>query len=247
MIQNGKRLTQNWRRKIFFKAAEILSEVWSSTVIDGHPVDCAAVEIGNSFEAPTPDPEWVSRHVLQARYSLQVVKCDDTRCCKPFVSDWPLVFPDRFIPPPAVYQYDSIGVVAVEPEVYFGDPNATQSKFEFASLQKRLILQKTPVAGSEYGRMPFDLYCPKMKDKLSKGICPTCNMYWPSSAAMLRHKKCHSNRFRAVLEEDETEDVEEDEKTEDEEEMPHQDRDEDMAMPVFENIFEKLQSPFEEE
>ena len=41
--------------------------------------------------------------------------------------------------------------------------------------------------------------------------------------------------------------MEEDEETDDEEEMPHQDRDEDMAMPVFENVFEKLQSPFDDE
>ena len=41
----------------------------------------------------------------------------------------------------------------------------------------------------------FDLYCPPIKGKLSKGICKTCNQYWPSEAAMLRHKKAHKMKF----------------------------------------------------
>ena len=42
--------------------------------------------------------------------------------CKPFVTYWPVVFPERFIPQPVVYQYDSFSVVAVKLSDYFKNP-----------------------------------------------------------------------------------------------------------------------------
>ena len=175
----------------------------------------------------------------QSRYSLQVVKCDNPRCCKQFKTDWHLVFPERFIPPPSIYKYDSAGVIAVETENYLNYPNSTQNSFEFAPLQKRLLLCKKTVEGSEYVKIPFDLYCPSMKDKLTKGICPICESYWPSTAAMRRHKKCHKPQKSHT--------VSDEEETDDESEQSPQVVENDRPMPIFENIFEILQSPFVEE
>ena len=100
---NGKIIDKDLGKRNFSKAAQVLSEVWSNTVIDKHPVGCTAVALDQEFTPLTIDPKWVSRHVLQARYFLQVLKCDDTRWCKPFVTDWPVVFPERFMPPPVVH------------------------------------------------------------------------------------------------------------------------------------------------
>ena len=141
----------------------------------------------------TPDPSWVSRHVQQSRYALQVVKCDDRECCEMFKTDWEKVFPERFVPFPAVYSIGTNGIIAVEPSSYFKN----LKKFEFASLQKRVLLKKIPEEGKKYDKIiPFDLYCPSMEDKIKPGICPICCTYWPSAAAMLRHKKCHGKRKR---------------------------------------------------
>ena len=60
----------------FYKAAEVLSEVWSQTVVDGYPVECNAVPIGKEYIPPNPDPVWVN-HCLQSHYCLQIVKCHD--------------------------------------------------------------------------------------------------------------------------------------------------------------------------
>ena len=46
--------------------------------------------------------------------------------------------------------------------------------------------------------VPFDLYCPSMQGKLSKGICPICKSYCPNVAAMLRHKKCHQKTKQII-------------------------------------------------
>ena len=81
--------------------------------------------------------------------------------------------------------YKSNGPVAVEPPVYVDNPK----KLEFVQFTKRLLPEKTPMPGKEYDEVPFDLYCPSMQKKLEKGICKLCRRYWPSAAAMTRHKK----------------------------------------------------------
>ena len=60
-------------KKNFFQAAEILSEIWSKMVIDGHPVDCLVIPLGQEHVPSTPDPTWVSKHVQQPWYSLQIL------------------------------------------------------------------------------------------------------------------------------------------------------------------------------
>ena len=73
-------------------------------------------------------------------YSLQVAKCLVPNYCALFLSDWLTVFPKRFIPPPAVYQYTVYGMTTVEPTECFANP----LKCEFAPLASRLLLKKSP-------------------------------------------------------------------------------------------------------
>ena len=171
----------------FYKAAEVLCEVWSKTVIDGHRVHCEPLRAGCEIDLGEVDPEWASRHVRQSRYSIQIVKCADTDCCPGFATNWMDVFQSRFIPAPAVYKYCSAGRVAEEPRLVFEKPN----EYKYAPLKDRLIKQLCPREADKYAVVPFDLYCPSMVDKLKKGICTHCNSYWPSQAAMKRHAKCH--------------------------------------------------------
>ena len=97
------------------------------------------------------------------------------------------MFPAQFCPPPSVYKYSENSMVAVEPEKYFKDPK----KYEFAPLSLRITLQKYPDPAKKYLNVPLDLYCPSMQDKLENGICKSCGHYWPSRAAMMRHRKGH--------------------------------------------------------
>ena len=74
MDSSGKTI-EDLEKRIFFHAAEILSGIWSKTVIDGKLVECEAVPLGNEHVPEDPVQEWVMRHVQQAGYSFQVVKC----------------------------------------------------------------------------------------------------------------------------------------------------------------------------
>ena len=59
----GKTKDLDLEKKNFFQAAEILSEIWSKTVIDEHPVDCIAIPLGQEHVPSTPDLTWVSKHM----------------------------------------------------------------------------------------------------------------------------------------------------------------------------------------
>ena len=170
----------------FYKAAEVLSEVWSQTVIDGYPVECNVFPIGKEYIPPNPDPGWVSKNCLQYRYCLQIVKCCDIACCSTFETNWLTVFNNHFIPFPAIYRYAKHGMDAAEPSVYFESPN---NPLNFAPLFERLLWKRYPAESAKYEVTTFDLYCPLMKGKLDKGIFKTCNQYWPSKAVMLRRNQ----------------------------------------------------------
>ena len=247
---SGKTADLELEKKKFFKAAEILSNIWSETVIDGHPVDSQAIPLDQTFIPPATDAKWISEHVQQTRYTLQIAKCQNEPCCEPFVTDWLVAFPDRFVPFPAIYSYGPNGPVAVEPSEYIKNPKS----FDFVKLNNRLLLKKTPIAGGVYTKVPFDLYCPSMQGKLSKGICPVCESYWPSAAAMLRHKKCHRKISQLIQNEGSESELEsEDERNEialsefisgnESESNKHETEN---IIPKFINIFDILASPFME-
>ena len=246
----GKTTDIELEKENFFKAAEVLTEVWSKTVIDGHKVHCEPLHAGCEKEPEHVDPDWAATHVQQSRYSLQIVKCFNTDCCPTFATNWAHVFPSRFIPLPAVYEYSPTGMAAVEPRTVFAKPR----DYIYAPLKERLIQQLMPREASKYGIAPFDLYCPSMVDKLKKGICRQCGSYWPSQAAMLRHAKCHkragrSNQVQVLQENPEQAEVILHDSDSDGEATVTVvvENDEANAIMPVRNIFEVLQSPFVEE
>ena len=202
-------------------------------MIDGRPVDSQAVPLDQSFVPPTPDANWVAKRVRQTRYTLQIVKCQNQKCCEPFKTNWLDVFPNRFVPLPAVYKYKSNGSVAVEPSEYVKNSR----DYEFTPLIKRLLLKKSPGKAKVYVEVCFDIYCPSMKEQLEKGICPICNSYCPSRAAMLRHKKCHTVRNHAEIEEHDDIEIEDKEiEIDDSSDEVDNEKASADAMPIFDNI-----------
>ena len=119
-----------------------------------------------------------------------VVKCLDINCCQPFTTNWMTIFPQRFLPRPAVYKFGSKGLLPVEPSEYFDKPKDCK----FASLRDRLVAGLSPDEAKNFDRPPFDLYCPSMTEKLSECICDKCGAYWPSKAAVRRHATFHKKQ-----------------------------------------------------
>ena len=125
-------------------------------------------------------------------------------------------------------KYTDRGNEAVEPNAYFDNP-----KLEFDSLSQRMIVKEQPNKANQFLKVPFDLYCPSMKDTLENGICETCGSYWPSKAAKDRHKKC-LRMSDDIDSEDESDEIEESTPETNEEDR----------MPIFNNVFELFKWPF---
>ena len=60
---SGNTLDKKLEEENFYAAADALSDIWSQTVIDKHPVDCQTVKKGSQFIPPEPSPDWISKHV----------------------------------------------------------------------------------------------------------------------------------------------------------------------------------------
>ena len=57
---SGQTVDRELEVKNFQKAAELLSEVWEKTLIDGYPLNCKVVSVGNMYEPLIPDLVWVA-------------------------------------------------------------------------------------------------------------------------------------------------------------------------------------------
>ena len=100
----------------FRKAGEILGEVCSNVVIDGHPVVTAYVE-SKELEPSPPTELWLSTHLQTSQYFLQIIKYNNLTCCGKMRSAWKMVFPKQYLPPPSVLQKSEEGPVVPKPSM----------------------------------------------------------------------------------------------------------------------------------
>ena len=73
---SGKTLDKELEEENFYAAADVLSNIWSQTVIDKHQVNCKTVKKGSQFIPPEPSPDWISKHVQVMCYTDTIFQCD---------------------------------------------------------------------------------------------------------------------------------------------------------------------------
>ncbi|CAG8588871.1 40509_t:CDS:2 [Gigaspora margarita] len=81
-----------------FKAAgEILAFVWENTVINSYPVLVEYIDPEEHDQSRLDEKSaaWIERHTMTCHYITQVVKCNDTSCCRPFCSGILQLFPNQ--------------------------------------------------------------------------------------------------------------------------------------------------------
>lgn len=72
---NGKTLDPDLERENFAHAGNILAEIWSNTIIDGHKTIASYVKPEDSEKSEIDTlvtAEWRSRHVRESHYFFQV-------------------------------------------------------------------------------------------------------------------------------------------------------------------------------
>ena len=177
---SNKTVDEDLEKENFKAAGEILAKIWSESVIDDHPVVARYVDIPDTpRDAVECDKseEWKSVHVVQSQYMLQIVKCSNEKCCKPFRTNFLEYFPNRFLPPPIPIVAIPSGLAVSSEKGHFGD--LFQALF-FCKLSNGC----------------FDQYCPSLqktdkkgKTTIEKRTCWKCGKYHSTIKAMTAHKR----------------------------------------------------------
>ena len=165
-------------KRNFKKAGEVLVKVWNELLIDKFPVVCKYLE-NSAMEPVAYEESWVSKHCRISQYFLQVVKCTDEKCCGPFRTDWLRIFPDRFLPAPIQFRQDGGPTVPPVSQVKTTD--------HYAGLWQRIAISNL-VPMHNHQILPYDMYCPSVKSTVKQRVCNLCGIYFPSIAAVKRHK-----------------------------------------------------------
>jgi hypothetical protein len=242
---SGRTIDDELELKNFEKAGETLAQIWSNVVLDSHPVVARYVDPNEQpVEADALDPEWEATHVRVSQYLLQIVRCNGP-CCGPWRSNWLEVIGRRFLPAPYPYERGTRGLVVPEP----GDIESNKARF--GTLAQRLAYAgcSEPEAASSFTKnqmeVPYDLYNPVVKSEMFKDrVCQDCGIYFPSKAAVKRHKPAHKKvPLGRNSESEDHENVDEDPENE-ESEVDDEGTTEDA--PIYRNIFEIMANPWVE-
>lgn len=176
---SGKTIDAELEVKNFNKAGEILKEIWSDLTFDDYPVVSEYIEPGKGCIADDDiikkSDEWVATHVRSSQYFLQIVRCEDRKCCKPFRSSINQILQNRFIQAPLPLKNDSSLIITKE-------SNAFGNLFLNELLHKEVNVSTA---------MSYDQYCPSVADKVKTRTCTVCNLYFASLTLLKNHAKIH--------------------------------------------------------
>lgn len=168
----------------FQKAGETLASVWGSTVIDGFETVAAYIPPDHShLNYPYQNDKsikWISEHVHQSQYLLQIIKCGNRNCCSAYrctaLFD---LLPNGILPPPIVFQNNTDNPAIVEQAI----PNLKLN--DFAPLFMAVQLNKNQQ------KIPYDRLCPSVQTQLPSRICPKCSKYFATKTTLNEHLKIH--------------------------------------------------------
>ena len=188
----GLTIDTNLEKKNFSFAGSTLAEIWSQTVIDGHPIVAEYIDPELSELKPeslqSKDPIWFAAHVRTSQYFTQIVKCNNTCCCSKPRSSYFTFMPERFLAPPIpIVQTPLDGLKAPERNVH-----EQNHRFPSLFVSKSLDLDEIlPRSTKAFKVLPYDLYCPSVHSQLLDRSCNICFLYFASKVMLHKHMVVH--------------------------------------------------------
>ena len=175
-----KNINTNLEKRNFKAAGEILAKVWEEILL--HNFLAVADYVENAAKDHIDlNEKWISVHCRISQYLLQIVRCNDSKCCGDFRTTWKSVFSSHFLPAPVPVWQIPQGSAALS----VSDVKASDS---FIDLWKRIGIQQL-IPNSGFSQMPYDLYCPSLKVKVKNMVCKQCGIYYPSIVARKHHRQ----------------------------------------------------------
>ncbi|CAG8846408.1 23185_t:CDS:2, partial [Gigaspora margarita] len=142
----------------FKVAGEILASVWENTVIND-PEEHYQSRLDEKSVA------WIERHTMTCRYITQVVKCNDTSCCRPFRSGILQLLSNQFFSPPILVQQKSHGICAAS--INASDDTTHFSNFLLSTLMARKLIP--PEMNLQH--FSFNWYSPTINKSINEYLC----------------------------------------------------------------------------
>jgi hypothetical protein len=97
------------------------------------------------------------------------------------------ILQNKFLPPPISITQTSEGLKGSTRD----EPQHFPSMFLLNSINTSKMLPK-PVSGFKV--IPYDLYCPSLKDCLKDRVCANCGLYFATQVMLKEHKKLHKSK-----------------------------------------------------
>ncbi|KAK3928620.1 Methionine--tRNA ligase [Frankliniella fusca] len=174
---SGNTIDKDLEIKNFEHAGTVLADIWSEMVLDGHPVVAKYVPPNEDLPDVTEMPQrWYADHVRESQYMFQVVKCDNLNCCSPRRSNLHQIMYQRFLPAPFPFCQDPFGF----PE------DSSEAKFPAFLIRQSLSLRPDSY---KYKEIPYDLYCPSVRDEIDGRTCQDCGLYSNSKTSLQAHRR----------------------------------------------------------
>ena len=180
----GETVNEELEMKNFYQAGTILAEIWSSLVLDGHLTVAEYIPSGEETTPRQMSEEWKSIHTRRSHFFLQIVKCDNIDCCRPFRSSYRTLIPNRFVPPP-------IPVVQTQTELKWAsnDTGATYLTLS-QNVTMKDALQPESARKKYLNEMPYDFSNPAVdSDTMTKRLCTKCKRLFGAINMKDAHQK----------------------------------------------------------
>jgi hypothetical protein len=182
--KSGDTIDEELELKNFKEAAEVAAKYWNDLKYKGYDTTAVYVEPEDSeIEQPREESEeWKSVHMRATKYSLHIVKCLNENCCSAFRSSWLQVTPERFLSAPIKVVHDETTKM-LRPAF---DEGQFVDTFRSEILRKSFFDEK----------IPFDKFCPSMKNTADKLQCATCGLFFVTKAMLQSHRKIHKKSLK---------------------------------------------------
>jgi hypothetical protein len=175
--EKGETIDIELEKKNFNVAGNELASVWSQSMIDNYPVAAEYVDPDTEkTNYQLPSEEWMAEHCRQSHYCLQIVRCENRKCCSSWRTNYPKLITNRFLsgPLPRIKTERGPEVVA----------SFVTSGVKAGGLTDQLLVEKL------LPPYPFDKFCPSLaKTNHSDFCCSVCGIYFARKTAMRSHKK----------------------------------------------------------
>lgn len=147
-------------------------------VIDGHNVIAEYMSPGEVLpETAQVSDTWYGNHVHEIQYFLQITECSDDSCA-PRHSVLKNVLYQGFLP--------TIFPMSQNPFRIQSPDEVGSEIFPSLLVRQSITIRQNFSQGRE---IPYDLYCPPIKDDINGRTCSTCGLYSASKKSMNSHRK----------------------------------------------------------